>query len=284
MADSSNKFSLQGFNRQKNFSGLHARRPENQQTYYNLSTIYAAPQYVSILGVNTISNGTEYPKESSVVFPNPEHPQGIRASGVPVFQCGTSWVNINQGGTGYHVGDELEIHLDNKQVGIAVVSQTGINGSITNFTNITNLKDLNSNSGIPYIIDNINGSANFSYNNLFDITGIEMTNVGQGYQTYDSQYGLEIEHDPTVYPVQTTVKDDSIFWNYYNTVNEVITPFVGSADTSAQIFTQYVKSHRVCHENKPNKFKEDEQLTVEEFNKNFIIQHTILLNKSLGAP
>lgn len=287
MSDTSNKFSLQGFNRQKNFSGLHARRPENKNTYYELSTIYASPQYVSILGVKTIASGKRYPKETSVVFPNPEHPQGVRASGVPIFDLDTDWLNINNAGSNYKIGDQLEVHLGNNLIGMSLVSATGVNGSISKLTHFTDLETLNSNSSLPYLVDNFNGSASFSYNNKFDVIGVKMTSFGAGYQTYDANYGIEIEHDPVVYPIQATQIDNNNFWstyNYGNSGSSSIFTFIGESDKSSQIFTQYIQSPRVCHENKPNKFSTDGELTNKEFYKNFVIKNTILFNKSLGAP
>lgn len=235
MSDTSNAFSLEGFNRQKQLSGLHARRPENRDNYYDLINIYTEPQYVSILRTEVTQVGYNYPLNSSVVFPLPEHPDGTRASGIPVFELYENSIYISNPGNSYELYNSFSIYSNNLPIGFASVSETGVNGSVTKLLVFSQPGHSNMFENLSIISDTNNNSANLIFNNNFAIVGITMTSVGIGYQTFSSNYTL-LDHDPIVYPFTASEFDDIAYIDYFYSVDPPPIGLVAKANKEPYIY------------------------------------------------
>lgn len=271
MSDTSNTFSVEGFNIQKQFSGLHARQPENIDKYYDYNEIYVNPQYVSILSASVENVGFNYPKESSIVFPEPEHPEGLRASGIPIFQLYEDSITMTNGGSGYNIYDSFEIYNNNNNtVGSISVMTTGSNGSITSFDVSSGLKWASDLDGLFYQSNSNNISAQFSINNNFAIVGITITSQGIGYQTFSSNL-TEINHDPRAYPFVTTEFDDRTLYNRYFS-----NPPVGLVARSSKdpyiVYTPRQRTIRDAYRQNADPFISED------------VNYTVISSFSLGSP
>jgi len=271
MSDTSNRFSLEGFNRQKQFSGLHARQPENIGKYYDYNEIYVNPQYVSILSATVEHVGFNYPKESSIVFPVPEHPEGLRASGIPIFQLYADSVTMTNSGSGYDIYDSFEIYnSSNNPVGSISVITTGSNGSIGSFDVFGGLKWASDLEGLYYFSNSDNASAQFSINNNFAIVGITITFQGIGYQTFAPNL-TEINHDPRAYPFATTEFDDQTLSSDYSS-----DPPIGLVARSSKdpyiVYTPRKETIRDSHIKNSNPSRDPD------------VNYTVITSFSLGSP
>jgi len=217
MADKSDRFSLNGFNLQKQFSGLYARRPENLNTYFDINVLAVPPTFVSILTVNILNSGYNYNNNMGIRFPAPQHPNGTRATGDVYLNLTKDCFYIINSGTGYSIDETFEV-LDpsstfyNNVVGIIKVTSINGNGGITNFSFISYnpikaggslcLVDLSNGSGV-------NGSIAVRAESGYTINTIDMTNYGSGYQTYHRTTGATIFHDIYLYTMDNDTYEDN---------------------------------------------------------------------------
>ena len=262
MADTSNAYSSEGFNRQKQFSGLDARKPENLEIYYDTNDYYTDPQYVSILRTFVDTVGFNYPKESSVVFPAPEHAEGLRASGVPVFQIYDNSISIDNAGSSYEIYDSFNILSDNQEIGYVVVSETGVGGSISGVGASSSPVYASSLNNLSIVSNTDNQSAQLSVNNNFSITAITMTSPGLGYQTVSSTTATPISHNVVLYPfaaTEHTSQNTTDFLDYFdNLLDNNIDHTAAVIRESKDPFIQYTEidlsdSIRECVLNDINK-------------------------------
>jgi hypothetical protein len=215
MADKSDRFSLNGFNIQKEFSGLHARRPENLNTYFDTKVLAVPPTFVSILTVNIINSGSNYSNNMGIRFPTPQHPNGTRATGDVYLNLTKNCFSIASAGSGYVVGDVFGVfdpNLNNTIVGIINIISVNGSGGITNFDFISYhpiksggnvcVVDLSNGSGT-------NGSITVRAESGYTINSIDMTNYGSGYQTYHRTTGATISHDIYLYTMDNNSYDDN---------------------------------------------------------------------------
>lgn len=187
MSDTSNAFSLNGLNRQKNLSGLHARRPENIDQYFTRTSLNIPPMYVRILSVQITDTGNDqYSFGTYPVFPNPEHPSGVRASGRIDLELTDNSFDITNGGSGYSLNDSFEVvNNNNESLGFISVESTGANGSITSvsYSYFDNSVFPTSGNSIVFS-DNTSATIDVNSDN-YRLKKIVMTNFGHGYQTFD---------------------------------------------------------------------------------------------------
>jgi hypothetical protein len=270
MTDTSNSFSIEGFNRNKQFSGLHAREPENFDEYYKYENIYVNPQYVGILSTQVESTGLNYTKESSLVFPQPEHPLGHRASGIPIFQMYSDTFTKNSSGSGYVINEALYVYNDNnKEIGDIYVTATGSNGSISSFE-VGSIPLYSTDLNGIYVSHPLgNNSAQFVSHNIFSIVGVTMTNAGIGYQTFSANTLTEINHDPKAYPFATVEFDDQTLLD-----NSYSDPPIG-------LIARANKDPYLIHTPIPRTIR-DAYVSKNVFDERF--QYTVVNSMSLGAP
>lgn len=198
MADNSNLFSMSGLSRNKTLSGLHAHRPENSTSYFKHIELATPPQFVSILEVNIDSPGYNYSKNTTLVFPQPEHPSGVLASGYPLFTPAKSSFSITSPGSGYSLYQIFPIYYNNQNIGNFFVVATGSNGSITDHDVLCAEIDMSDSSSLPTVSLTGNNSANITSNDKFTISSIELVSPGCGYQTFNRVTGSTIYHNPTI--------------------------------------------------------------------------------------
>ena len=200
MADTSNNFSLNGLNRQKILSGLHARRPENLAQYFDSKVVPLPPTFVSILSIDVVSAGSNYSNNLQIIFPQPEHPQGTRAAGEVYLDFSKYNFQIIDTGSNYSVDDYFNITSPNETspVGGFIVTEVDDNGSIVDF-DIINLIPIKSGSSFFVDLNGTNASISIRMDQGYSVNYINMTNYGSGYQTYNRVSGGTIEHNPTVY-------------------------------------------------------------------------------------
>lgn len=197
MADNSNTFSMSGLPRNKKLSGLHSHRPENIDLYFERKSIKAPPQFVSILSLSVTSMGYNYSKNTTLNFPQPEHPSGIRASGYPLFSISKNSFSISTSGSNYAIGDTFPILSSGDLVGSFTVTNTGILGRISDYNVFSIPLDLK-NISLPIIDFSSNPTASMSNNDKYNIVSAVLVFPGLGYQTYHRVTGSGINHDPVV--------------------------------------------------------------------------------------
>lgn len=209
MADTSNKFSLNGLNRQKKLSGLYARRPEHIEEYFSIKAIPVPPTFVSILSVNILNPGTNYANNMAVRFPAPQHPNGRRATGDLYLNITKDSFYISNAGSNHTVGSTFNIYsnLDNDLVGSITIASIGSNGSISDFT-VTQFDPIKSGTLCVVDLENTNGSIIAIPEAGYEINSVRMTDYGSGYQTYDRNIGTAINHNITLY-----TNDNPYFYN-----------------------------------------------------------------------
>ena len=199
MSDTSNKFSLNGLNRQKKISGLHFRRPENVSTYFNRVSLNTPPMYVRVLGVDILSYGNDqYSVNTKVVFPQPEHPNGYRAQGYVILELTKNSFSVSNGGSGFSLYDTFDIlNSSSELVGSFVVTQVSGSGGILDFSIIPYPNDfLTSSQTIDF---GSNNTATVVFNPDYCKLGqIYLTNFGHGYQTFHEVSGQQIIHSVTL--------------------------------------------------------------------------------------
>ena len=201
MSDTSNKFSLNGLNRQKKLSGLHARRPENIDKYFDSVVVPLAPTFVSILGVKILSSGSDYSNDIKVSFPQPEHPNGIMAEADVYISIEKTAFNIINGGSNYAIGDSFNIlsnDVYNQLIAGFVVTNVGQSGNILDFE-IINFSPIKSSNSFFIDFNNTNANIEILTYRGYAIDSIVMKNYGSGYQTYSRNSGQTITHNPTLY-------------------------------------------------------------------------------------
>jgi len=197
MADNSNTFSMSGLPRNKKLSGLHSHRPENIDLYFERKSIKAPPQFVSILNLSVTSMGYNYSKNTTLTFPTPEHPSGIRASGYPLFSICKNSFSISNSGSNYSIGDAFPIFSSGDLVGSFTVTNTGISGRISDYNAFSIPLDLK-NISLPIIDFSSNPTASISNNDKYNIPSAVLVFPGLGYQTYSRITGSGIIHDPVI--------------------------------------------------------------------------------------
>jgi hypothetical protein len=199
MADSSNLFSISGLNRSKNISGLFAHRPENTSIYFDYKRVTCSPQFVSILQTEVESIGYNYSRNTTITFPQPEHPSGIPASGKPVFSISKNSFRVDVAGSGYDIYNVFPISFQNNTIGSLMVTETGVNGSISDYEVVPDYQSyMSSSSPLPTVNLIGNNSAVISSQDKFEINTVDMTYVGMGYQTLNRNTGTKINHDPII--------------------------------------------------------------------------------------
>lgn len=201
MADTSNTFSLNGLNRQKKLSGIYARRPENIDQYFTRTSLNIPPMYVRCLSAKINNAGNDqYSYGCYPVFPDPQHPSGIRASGSLLLEPTSNSFSLSNNGTNYNLGDSFTVYNEkNEAQGNIVVDSTGVNGSISTFY----YSHLNPPTKVTathtVVSDDSNTSAVFVSNpNNFKISQLHMTNFGHGYQTFDNTTKQTITHSVSI--------------------------------------------------------------------------------------
>jgi len=197
MADNSNTFSMSGLPRNKKLSGLHSHRPENIDLYFERKSIKAPPQFVSILNLSVASIGYNYSKNTTLTFPQPEHPSGIRASGYPLFSICKNSFSISSSGSNYAIGDTFPILSSGDLVGSFTVTNTGISGRISDYNAFSIPLDLK-NISLPIIDFSSNPTASISNNDKYNIVSAVLGFPGLGYQTYNRITGSGINHGPVI--------------------------------------------------------------------------------------
>ena len=188
MADSSNKFSLNGLNRQKKVSGLYARSPEHIDDYFDRVSLNLPPMYVRILGTNILNYGNDqYAYNTKAVFPQPEHPNGIRAKGYVQLELTKNSFTITNPGSGFNVGEIFDIlSSDNNFVAWFTVTSINNTGGITDFSIIHIENDYLMTPTYSINFEN-NTTPAVSFNtNRFRLNRIILSNFGHGYQTFDT--------------------------------------------------------------------------------------------------
>lgn len=197
MADTSNTFSLNGLNRQKKLSGLYARRPENIDKYFTRTSLNIPPMYVRCLSAKINDAGNDqYSHGCYPVFPEPQHPSGIRASGSLVLEPTTNSFSISSSGSNYLIGDTFSVYnSNNERQGTILVESTGVSGSISSFGYYHAISASIPTETQTVVSDDQNSSASFVSNSTnFKIASLNMTNFGHGYQTFDSTTKQTITH------------------------------------------------------------------------------------------
>lgn len=197
MADTSNNFSISGLNRNKKMSGLHAHRSENTSIYFDYSQIKVIPQFVSIMQAEVTSVGTNYSKNTTLTFPQPQHPSGVAASGYPLFSLDNSSFSVTNAGSNYSIGDSFPITFNNFSVGAFSVVSTGTSGSISDYSVFSLPLDLKSGM-VPSLDLSRNPTASVSSNDRYTIDSVILTFPGYGYQTLNRTEGTPINHSPTI--------------------------------------------------------------------------------------
>ena len=225
MADTSNRFSVEGFDRQRQFSALHASMPENFDTYFDINQVNNIPSYASIMDVIVTSPGFFYPKESTLIFPDPEHPQGSRAKALPIFSVQKETFSIDTPGTGYYIGYPFSIYHNDIDYGMSYVSATGANGSIQEL-DILYCADIYSlgkySTTLPNLVNQSdNFSASISTNNIFRVASVALFDRGSGYLTYNTDFSTPVEHNPFLYPLDVDYDANFLdindsYLSYYN--------------------------------------------------------------------
>ena len=187
MADTSNLYSTNAFDRRKQFSGLHSSKIENRDIYYEIIDISHDPLYLSIISTNVTTVGYGYPINTSITFPSPQHPDGRLATGNPVLVPTADTFTIANPGAGYSINDFFTITHEGYEIGFAYVTSVDTNGGITGIqvisqpiwnyidTSITNLPS--------YIDLSNNNTASFTVNDSFSLTSVVMRTLGSGYET-----------------------------------------------------------------------------------------------------
>ena len=189
---------MSGLTRNKTLSGLHAHRPENSTSYFKHIQLVTPPQFVSILETTIDSPGYNYSKNTTLTFPQPEHPSGIPASGYPLFTPAKSSFSITSAGSGYNLYQIFPIYYQSENIGNFFVMSTGLNGSITDHDVLCAEIDMSVSSSLPTVLLNENNSASITSNDKFTISSIEMIDPGCGYQTFHRITGSGIDHNPTI--------------------------------------------------------------------------------------
>ena len=200
MADTSNTYSLNGLNRHKKLSGLHARRPENIEQYFTRTSLNIPPMYVRCLSATINDAGNDqYSYGCYPVFPSAQHPSGIRASGTINLGFTSDSFNITNPGSGYEVGTMLDVtNLDGDFNGALEVKTTGANGSITSVDFIEN--NIVKTFPLYTTVSNpSNNTATFAIDSgNFKISSIYMNNFGHGYQTFNETTKQTITHSVSI--------------------------------------------------------------------------------------
>lgn len=258
MADNSNKFSLNGLNRQKYLSGLYARRPENIDQYFDTISLPIPPTFVSILSADVIESGSNYSSDTTISFPSPEHPEGTRATAIVCLGL-TDSLSIQNGGSDYKIGDTLYIFntTTNTTVGFALVSNVDTGGAITDLSIIQT--DIIYSNDICIVFGTKNSSAVITIpDNKYYIRSIFMTNFGSGYQTYSRTSGETISHNPTLQ----------------------------SSSGSGAVIHSSKKARIVATDKKNNRYRGfyKNKYGGTSFSKNSEIEYTIIKNFSLSDP
>lgn len=188
MADTSNKFSLNGLNRQKRLSGLYARSPDHIEEYFDRVSLNLPPMYVRVLGVNILNYGNDqYSYGTKAVFPQPEHPNGIRAKGYVQLEVTKNSFTITNPGSGFNIGDIFNVlSLDNNIVAWFSITSTNSNGGILDFSIIPIENDYLMTPTYTVNFEN-NNTPSITFNpNRFRLSRIILSNFGHGYQTFET--------------------------------------------------------------------------------------------------
>lgn len=202
MADTSNTFSLNGLNRQKKLSGIYARRPENIDQYFTRTSLNIPPMYVRCLSAKINNAGNDqYSYGCYPVFPDPQHPSGIRASGTINLAFTSNSFTLSNPGSNYEIGDSFFVTNEAGELnGRIAVASTGSNGSVSS----VDFVDLSSASAkITPLSTNIshafNNTASFSIDSgNFKISNIVMNHFGHGYQTFDNTTKQTTTHSVSI--------------------------------------------------------------------------------------
>ncbi len=242
MADTSNLFSANGFNRQKQFSGLHASKEENRDIYFETIEVTHDPLYLSIISTSVDSIGYEYPNTTTITYPTPQHPDGLSATADPMLTPYSGTFTISNPGSNYSLNETFGIDHLGVEIGFFYVTATGAGGSISTIKVVSdpilNYLD-NTITELPtYTYTSTNTSAVFNVNNLFALSNIAMRKLGRGYQTgqnnnptisptTSSPATLSISYDPQVILIPSEFNHRYITYNtaYEMQYNEY-TPYV----------------------------------------------------------